>query len=308
MTIAVTGGTGFVGQAVLDEAGRRGLAIKALTRRDQAQREGVEWVRGDLHDAGALRELAKGAGTILHIAGVINAPDAAGFKHGNVEGTRNVVGAAVTEDVSRLVCVSSLSAREPQLSDYGRSKLEGEEEVHASGLDWTTIRPPAIYGPRDTEIFELFRAARWGIVPVPPAGSASMIHVDDLARLLLDCASAAEGSAWSGRIFEPDDAREGGWPHHEIAKAIGMAMGRQVWAPAMPALLLKSAAQLDRLFRGDRAKLTPDRASYMVHPDWVASSERRVPSELWKPQIDTIEGLADTARWYAAKGWLQANR
>lgn len=304
MTIAVTGGTGFVGQAVLDEAGRRGLPLKALTRREQEPRSGVEWVRGNLHDTDALEELAKGTSAMLHIAGVVNAPDQAGFQHGNVVGTRNVVGAAVKQEVHRFVCVSSLSAREPQLSDYGRSKREGEEAVQACTLDWTTIRPPAIYGPRDTEIFELFRSAKWGVVPVPPAGAASMIHVDDLARLLLDCASSAEGGEWSGKIFEPDDARVGGWPHQEMAKAIGKAMDRQVWTPAIPAFLLKSAAQMDRLFRGDKAKLTPDRARYMLHPDWVSSGERSVPSDLWKPRIDTVEGLADTARWYMEQGWL----
>jgi nucleoside-diphosphate-sugar epimerase len=139
---------------------------------------------------------------------------------------------------------------------------------------------------------------------VPPAGSASLIHVDDLARLLLDCAISGEASTWSGKIFEPDDARPGGWPHVEMAKAIGRAMDREIWAPAVPAFLLKSAARLDRMFRGERAKLTPDRASYMLHPDWVSSVEKSVPAQLWKPRIDTIKGLADTARWYMEQGWL----
>ncbi len=304
MTIAVTGGTGFVGQAVLDEAGRRGLPVKALTRREQEPREGVEWVRGNLHDTDALQTLARGSSAVLHIAGVVNAPNVEGFRQGNVEGTRNVVAAAAKEELRRFVCVSSIAAREPQLSEYGRSKREGEEAVHSSKLDWTTIRPPAIFGPRDTEIFELFRAAKWGVVPVPPVGAASLIHVDDLARLLLDCASAVEESGWSRKIFEPDDARKGGWPHREMAKAIGKAVGRPVWAPATPAFLLKTAAQMDRLLRGDRAKLTPDRVRYMLHPDWVCSGERTVPVELWKPLIDTEEGLASTARWYMDKGWL----
>jgi hypothetical protein len=105
-------------------------------------------------------------------------------------------------------------------------------------------------------------------------------------------------------IFEPDDGRAGGWPQQEIAKAIGTALRRNVWAPIMPAFLLKSAAGVDRLLRGNRAKLTPDRARYMLHPDWVSSEERKVPTGLWTPQIDTRQGLADTARWYAAQGWL----
>ena len=84
MSIAITGGTGFVGQAVLDEAGRRGLAVRALARREQAPRAHVEWVRGDLADRQALARLVAGAEGVIHIAGVINAPDEAAFRAGNV--------------------------------------------------------------------------------------------------------------------------------------------------------------------------------------------------------------------------------
>ena len=87
MTIAVTGGTGFVGQAVIDEACRQGLPLRALARREQAPCDGVEWVRGDLADCGALEKLVAGADAILHIAGVVNTPDPMGFHLGNVTGT-----------------------------------------------------------------------------------------------------------------------------------------------------------------------------------------------------------------------------
>lgn len=302
MTIAVTGGTGFVGQAVLDAANRSGKKIRALTRREQEPREGIEWIGGDLHDHAALERLVDGAETLLHIAGVVNAPDPAGFEQGNVVGTQNCLAAARLAGLSRFVCVSSLSAREPGLSDYGRSKRLAEEAVQVSGLDWTIVRPPAIYGPRDTEMLELFRTAKMGVVPMPPAGRASIVHVDDLARLLLELTSA-EPSLLQ-RIFEPDDRREGGWPHAELAQAIGAAMGRNIWAPAMPEWLLKAAARLDLSLRGHGAKLTPDRARYMVHPDWVSSPDKAVPDTIWQPQIATSEGLAATAQWYRSKGWL----
>lgn len=301
--VALTGATGFVGAAVLDVLEARGILSKALTRRDQDARKGVEWVRGDLANVQALGDLMQGCDVLLHIAGVVNAPDAAGFIEGNVTGTQNVMQAARDAGVKRAVLVSSLSAREPGLSDYGSSKRQGEEAVQTGGVDWVIIRPPAIYGPRDTEIFELFKSAKWGFVPMPPEGRASVIHVDDLARFLVDCTSA-DADGLSERIFEPDDGREQGWGHGELAKAIGTAMGRNVFAPNLPAAVLRLGAKLDGLLRGKKAKLTPDRVGYMIWPDWVSAAERRPPTDLWKAEIDTAEGLAATAKWYRCQGWL----
>ncbi len=302
MVVAITGGTGFVGQAVLEEAAARGLAVRALTRREQPPAPGVEWVRGDLADVTALGQLVEGARAVLHIAGVVSSADADGFIEGNVRGTERIVVAARSASVPRFVLVSSLAAREPDLSAYGSSKREGELVVEASRLNWTIVRPPAVYGPRDTEMFQLFRAAKWGIVPMPPAGRNSIIHVADLARLLL--ALLPGGPAISGQMFEPDDGRTGGWSHGELAGAIGAAMGREVLSPRVPARLFTAAARLDRLVRGEGAKLTPDRARYMLHPDWTCSPVRNVPESVWRPRIGTTEGLRATAEWYRRQGWL----
>jgi nucleoside-diphosphate-sugar epimerase len=166
------------------------------------------------------------------------------------------------------------------------------------------VRPPAVYGPRDTEMLDLFRAASRGIVPLPPGGATSIVQVQDLARLLLDLAQdRAKGRATP--LYEPDDGRSGGWSHRELAHAIGLAVGRRsVLAPALPRAVLQAAAMLDRLARGDRAKLTLDRVGYMCHPNWVVRSDRAVPVDLWQPKIEGLAGLAATADWYRAKGWL----
>ncbi|MCB2044888.1 MAG: NAD(P)-dependent oxidoreductase, partial [Novosphingobium sp.] len=153
MTIALTGGTGFVGQALIDRALGDGLALKALARKPQEPCEGIDWIQGDLADSDALAELVTGAEAVVHVAGVVSAPDAAGFEAGNVAGTLNLIQAALNAGVPRFVFVSSLSAREPGLSDYGASKLRAEKLLKASTLDWTIVRPPAIYGPRDREMF-----------------------------------------------------------------------------------------------------------------------------------------------------------
>lgn len=303
MTIAVTGATGFVGQALLDRAVDAKIAVRALARREQPARKGVSWVRGDLADKRALARLVKGAEAVIHVAGVVNAPDPDGFEEGNVAGTLNVVEAAVAAGVPRFVCVSSLAAREPDLSVYGASKARAEKLVMASGLDWTIVRPPAVFGPRDTEMFELFRLARLGVMPMPPRdGRSSVIHVDDLARLLL--ALVPGGDAVSYRTFEPDDGKPRGWSHYELARAIGWAMGRRPWVLHLSRASLDRAAWADRFVRRTRAKLTPDRVGYMAHPDWTVSEAAQVPTRLWRPQVQTREGLKATARWYREHKWF----
>lgn len=302
--IAVTGATGFVGQAVLMAAGQQKLEVRALTRRKQRLRGGVEWVDGDLSDKAALKRLMKGASAVIHIAGVVNAPDAAGFEEGNVQGTLRVIEVAHEMGVGRMVHVSSLSAREPQLSVYGASKLRGEKLVRASGLDWTVVRPPAVFGPRDTEMLDLFRLARKGVVPLPPPGRLSVIHVADLAELLLALLPSSEET--THQVFEPDDGEPGGWTHVRLAQAIGAAVREKPIRPlSLSPRLVHLAARADRLVRGRKAKLTPDRASYICHPDWTVGEGAQPPASLWHPRIDTREGLRTTAAWYREAGWLK---
>lgn len=303
MTIALTGATGFVGQAVLDEAQRRGVTLRALTRRAQPACEGVQWVTGTLSDDTGLAQLVDGAEAVIHVAGLTNSPDPADFHEANVVGTQKLLEACKAARARRFVFVSSLSAREPRLSQYGHSKAEAETVVQASGLDWTIVRPPGVYGPRDIDYFEMFRSARLGLVPLPPRGASSIIHVDDLARLLLDLVDAPPALV-RRKTFEPDDGREGGWSHSELAQAIGTAVGRRVFAPHLPRSVLSAAARADRLLRGDKARLTADRVGYMTHPNWVARSAMKVPETVWTPRIRGKEGLAATARWYRAQGWL----
>lgn len=301
--LAITGATGFVGSAVLDAALAEGHQVRALARREQAPRAGVEWVRGDLGDTGALAALVAGADAVVHVAGLTNTPDPAQFEIANVTGTAHVIAAMAEAGLRRLVLVSSLAAREPKLSAYGASKARSETLVEASGLDWTIVRPPGVYGPRDVDYLEMFRTAKWGFVPLPPGGASSIIHADDLARLLVTLA-ASNAAPTRKKIYEPDDGREGGWSHKELAAAIGRAMGRRVIAPHLPRPVLEAAAAADRIARGDKAKLTPDRVGYMCHPNWVARFDRKPPPGLWQPQIAGEDGLKATAEWYRREGWV----
>ncbi len=302
MTIAITGGTGFVGQMVLDVAQERGLRIRSLARKVPDGRESVEWVQGSLSDEAALAQLVGGVEAVIHIAGLTNTLDPALFEEANVAGTERLIAACKAAKTKQLVFVSSLSARKPELSRYGASKAKAEELVKASGLQWTIVRPPGVYGPRDVDYLDMFRSAKFGFVPLPPGGASSIIHARDLAELLLVLVPA--NALVLKKTFEPDDGREGGWSHKELAAAIGGAVGRKVFAPHLPEGVLKLAASADRMLRGGKAKLTADRVGYMCYPNWVARSDRAVPASVWTPAISGERGLKQTAEWYRRKGLL----
>jgi nucleoside-diphosphate-sugar epimerase len=301
MTIAVTGGTGFVGGRFIDAAVEAGHQVKALTRRPQEPRTKVEWVEGSLDNSDSLRRLVNGTRAVVHIAGVINERDPGEFERGNAQGTLAMLAAATASGVTRFVHVSSLAAREPQLSRYGTSKARAEELVQGSGLDWSIVRPPAVYGPGDRETLELFRMAKLRLMILPPRGRVSLIHVDDLSSLLLALAEADEPA---GALFEADDGRHRGWSHKELARAIGEAVGRRNLSLSVPRTFLKLGAVVDQIVRRERAKLSTDRAAFFSHHDWVVKDQRRPSPELWQPKIDTRQGLAETASWYRAEGWL----
>lgn len=298
-TLALTGATGFVGKATVDNALARGFHVRALTRRDQPHREGVSWIAGSLSSEESLARLASGADAVIHIAGVVNGSNDE-FVRGNIDGTRAMVCAAASMGVRRFVHVSSMAAREPDLSNYGRSKERAEDVVRQSGLDWTMVRPPGVYGPGDMEMRDMFRMAKLGIVVLPPPGRVSLIHVIDLARLLVTLAITDPGR----HIYECDDGHDGGYTHSEFARMIGRAVGRRPLPLPMPRALLKLAAWADPLIRDSAAKLTPDRAAYLSHPDWTCTPDRRPPTQLWAPQIATPIGLEQTADWYRANRLL----
>jgi uncharacterized protein YbjT (DUF2867 family) len=300
-TIAVTGGTGFVGSHLLRLSLGEGYDVRALTRGWKPPEEGIAWVDGALDRPESLAKLAQDADAVIHIAGLINA-DRPAFEAVNVVGTAAMIDAARKAGVRRFIHVSSLAAREPELSAYGWSKERSERVVAASGLQWTIIRPPAVYGPGDRETLELFRMARRGLVALPPFGRFSLIHVEDLCRLIL--AVLDEPDTW-GETYEPDDGREEGWEHSHFARSLAGILDRRAATVAMPKTVMMAAARLDQLVRRKKAKLTTDRVGYFCHPDWVVRAERRPPAPLWQPRIHTPAGLKETADWYRAAGWLR---
>jgi nucleoside-diphosphate-sugar epimerase len=301
ITIAITGGTGFVGSHTIDAALAAGCTVRALARRPQPPRPGVTWLP---MPGGSVGDLCSGAAVVIHIAGVTNARTAAQFAAGNAGLTATVVAAAAAAGCP-VVQVSSLAARAPALSVYGAAKAAAEAVVMAGGTPWAMLRPPGVYGPRDTDMLALFRAARFGIVPAPDA-RASLIYATDLASALLVLAQDMAGPQHTaGQVWEIDDGH-GGYRQADIARAAGLALGRRTrvlpvpgWGLAAAALVATAAASA----RGRLPVLSRDRARYLQH-DWIADGAPFHAATGWVPTVYIGTGMAATAAWYRAQGLL----
>lgn len=301
--IALTGGTGFIGQRLIAYLVGQGHQVRALARRPQTEMPGVTWIEGDLDHTEVLAQLCTNCDVIIHMAGVIKGLHAADFERGNVTGTANMLSAAKIAGISRFVHISSLVARAPKLSHYSRSKAAAEDLVRATDLDWTILRPPGVYGPGDRETLALFKAAKGPLMPIAMGrAKISWIYVDDLCAAI----SAAIAPSLRHRIIEVDDGT-GGYTHRQFAHALARAVGGAPKIVALPKFAIWTVGCLNQLInrrRGKAVMLTPGKAREIFYHDWSVRDVNLNSLTKWQPQVPLASGLKDTARWLKAQKWL----
>ena len=304
--IAVTGATGFVGGHVLQALGAAGCRVRALTRQAAPAFSGrsLDWVKGDLESRDALARLCDGADAVVHIAGAIKARDRAGFFAANADGTQAMVTTARDCGTKRFIHVSSLAAREPSLSHYAASKAEAERHVRQSGLDWTILRPPAVYGPGDRETLQLFRLARWRLMPQTGGGRVSLIHVSDLAQSVCAALAAPQTIHHS---FDVHDGRARGYTPGDIRDLLAAAGGHAVLPLPLPrplAAMIAAGAELAGTLQGRPVMLTRQKLAELYHADWTSDDDRLCRLTGWQARIDAVKGFCETRQWYVERGWL----
>jgi len=317
----VTGGTGFVGAHLVQQLLADGVAVTCLVR-SPAKAEALGWrgvrtIRGDMSDRRALAQGCAGADVIFHVAGLIVARDLDHFMSANRDATGTLVEVAAAHH-PRFVYVSSQAAGGPNapgrareesepphpVSDYGRSKLAGELLVRASGLPWTIVRPPVVYGEWDHEVLKVFKLARLGVAPVFGDGSQeiSVVYAGDLARALATVATtpAAAGHVYYAAHPQPTSTRG-------LVLAVGRALQKKpVVLPIPPALARGVLATIGSLARmaGRATLLSADKANEFLAPGWVCSSAALTRDTGWRAEVDLESGLRRTAAWYREKRWL----
>ncbi len=262
----------------------------------------VEMVAGDLDNGAALDRLITGADAVIHLAGAISALKPHDYFRINAHGTVAVAEAAVRAKVPRFVHVSSLSAREPELSSYGASKRAGEDVIAKLmvPLNAVIIRPPAVYGPSDRATLPLMKALTQAIAVIPgnPLNRFSLIHVGDLARALADAAVNDVGG-----LHEVSDGTPGGYCWADLLAVATAERGKPVrplFLPrAIPFGVALAAEGLSRL-TSKPGMVSRDKVRELYHGDWVANPG-------FFDRADAIRfarGFPEALAWYRQAGWL----
>ncbi len=309
----MTGGTGFVGRAVLGLLGAADTDLRVLARRPEtlaAPIDPANIVAADLRDDGALDRLTRNAGTVVHVAGVVAARSNAEFHELNADATVQLARISRDNGVRQFVYVSSLAAREPSFSGYAASKQAAEKALEAvqETMRCIILRPPAVYGPGDRATLPLIQqlSRRHGFVPGTAGARFSLIHVEDLARAIV--ALTLSGSRLTATTpFELDDGRSGGYDWPEIARIAASVAGHDVKLHLLPRPLVAAVARLARVkakATGKPGILTAGKVRELYHPDWVARTNLLQDNCDWQPQIGFARGFEQTLSWYRAHEWL----
>lgn len=303
LRIALTGATGFVGKALVPKLMAAGHHVRALARDPDrlAQSNILMIVKGSLADAGAVTRLVSGCDVVLHVAGAVSGLTADDFMHANFHGTNSIALAAKEQGVKRFVYVSSLAATQPHLGPYGKSKAIAEQSLKVvfEESQLLILRPSAVYGPGDTATLPLLQAllSNTAVIPGTSENRFGMIHVDDLANILVE---AATGMATGTR--ELDDA-QGGHSWHEL-----VALTRQHFGTPRRVIYLPRALAMAAGFVGDAFTLLSRKPSMvrshqmrqLYHQNWVCAA----PGWPRSNAIALAQGLPETVRWYQKQGQL----
>jgi len=322
----VTGATGFIGSHLVETLISRGNRVRCLVR----DRQRLSWLKGrsdidieegDMTDTGSLRRAVAGMDCVYHLGALTRAVSARDFVRVNAQGTRCLVEAClgVGSSAPRLIYLSSLAAVGPgtdasplreetaphPVSTYGWSKLRGEEEVMAARnkIHVTILRPPLVYGPRDRNFLQYARWIKTGLLPLPagPSRSVSLLHVDDLVRILV---AASQGERSSGEVYHVAHERSVTWEDigrfiaewievrprpfripHSLLLFVGCALETWGWVTEQPAFFTRGKAR--------------EATGY-----WVSDSSKAKIELGFVARMAPEEGLALTMQWYRKKGWI----
>lgn len=322
MKAFVTGGTGFIGSHLVDRLLKnQNDQISCLIRGESKwlYDKDITRIKGGLQDLPALRDGIDGSDVVFHIAGLVKAADQRTFDSVNVEATENVLRLCMKHKVPKLVILSSLAACGPSFSrpltesdplmpitKYGESKKRMEEMVHKvadDSISVTIIRPPAVYGPREDQIFSVFQLASWRLFPVigDKKGKISLLHVYDMIDGILLAAEKKDPGITTYFISSEEIYT---WDH--VRKATESAFDHRLYPVTVRPRFLEhigNFAEKTASLIGHYPVINRDKARELSM-QWTCTVDKAQTELGFRQKTHLLEGIANTIHWYKKHHWL----
>ena len=326
MKALVTGSTGFIGSHLVEKLLQHDYQVKCLirsaTKIEYIEKLPVEFVKADFYNMESLEAAVSGVDYVFHLGGVTKSKDQQGYFKGNYETTRNLLASVSIKNpqLKRFLFASSLTAVGPgknlvpvdettpyhPITTYGRSKMEAEKECLAkiSEIPITIVRPPAVYGPREKDIYAFFKSVDGHFIPLSgfTRKALSFVHAYDLVDGII---AAAEHPRAVGEIYFLSNKETYDWQQFgEIAKRI---LGKWALNLRIPEFALYAVAAISESIarlRGKAALINIEKARDGVQTNWLCSPKKAEAELGFRTKLSLEDGIENTIRWYKDNGWL----
>jgi dihydroflavonol-4-reductase len=324
-TVLITGGTGFVGSHVVEAYLASGWNVRALVRDPRRLKWlsglNADFVEGRLNDVASLQRAVEGCTTVVHCAALTKAVHAREYFQINAEATATFAKAAREAGVNRFIFCSSQAAAGPAplgqvsreddpeipITDYGRSKLAGEQSLRseAGSMEWIIVRPPAVIGPRDEQFLSLFQGVvKYGRYPLfgGTKFEYSFVCVHDLTKALHLAGTATSGANSVYYVCNDETLTWGG-----AASIIGEIIHRRVKPLVLPKPMLSVMGFGSSIYSALSRKpalLSRDKLNEILTPGWVCSGEKIKKAWGFNCTCSIRQTLAETYDFYVREKWL----
>ncbi|MBI4654440.1 MAG: NAD(P)-dependent oxidoreductase [Nitrospirae bacterium] len=323
MKALVTGASGFIGSHLVEKLLSSGYEVSCLVRKTSnfrwLENPNLTIIHGDCADKESLNNI-RGFDYIFHLAGLTKANCGSEFYTVNTKATENIVEIVPKNNpqIRRFVYLSSLSAFGPSLnsklpdenhkphpvSDYGNSKLMGEEVVlkYRDRMPISILRPSAVYGPRDKEIFLFFKLIKRGILPYWGKGHVSLVYIDDLINAII---LSAEKEEAVGEVFFISDGMV--YSNEEVINEIANALEVKLMRVRLPKAILPVIGFIGENVGKVINKATMinrDKIKELMYSEWVCDISKAKDKLGFMPKVKLKEGIKWTAEWYKIHRWI----